>query len=265
MSTAIYYFSATGNSLQLAREVASRLGGCKTVPIGGSRRDEPVTVPPECAGFVFPVYAWGLPRIVAEFLERVPLAGSKYVFAIATCVAIPGNTLNEFDRLVRAKGARLDAGFAVSARRSSLMKLNALDRVMIALDQKRKQIRSGEERLDEIAEVVKRRERRPPETSSWAASALGSLFHTPALDRFKTMDAGFVVHDSCKGCGTCVKVCPRSNIELVAGRPVVLHDCEFCHGCIQWCPSFEIRHPGFDAEPKQYRNPSIPVGDLVRG
>jgi ferredoxin len=227
MSTTLYYFSATGNSLKFARDIAAELGDCRLVSIASALSGQLVPPVSECVGFVFPVFAWGLPRIVGDFLNQLSLQGTTYVFAIATCVAIPGNTLKEFEQRLHSRGARLHAGFAVKAQRSSLMKLNGFDRVIMALDRQRKRIRTGETRLREITETVKRREQHAAETSSWPANLFGSLLHAPALNTFKSVDSSFVVQDSCKGCGTCVKVCPRANIKLAGKRPAFEHNCEF--------------------------------------
>lgn len=263
MTTTIYHFSATGNSLKLARDIAGHLEDVRLVPIAGSLRTGATRCTTDRIGLVFPVFAWGLPRIVAEFARRLQAEGNPYVFAVATCVAIPGGTLVELRNLLRRNGIALHAGFSVSAARSSLMKLNGFDRVMIALDRKRASIRSGQERIHEIVAAIQDLKPHRPETSSPLANAIGSLVHGLALKSFRTIDSSFVVGNSCKGCGNCAKVCPRSNIEILEGRPVFRHDCEFCHACIQWCPNFAIRHPGFDDDPRQYRNPAVRIGEIA--
>lgn len=260
MKTTIYYFSATGNSLKLARDLAHGLGDCNLISMAKAGA---TACPSERIGFVFPVFAWGLPRIVRDFVERLDLGKAQYVFAAATCVAIPGKTLRELADLCKAKGARLHAGFAVGAGRSSLMQLNKLDKIIIALNRPRKPMRSGEERLGEIVEAIRGLQAHAPETSALLANAFGSMLHGPAMKTFKGMDAQFVVRDACKGCGTCVKVCPRGNVRLENGRPTFMHNCELCHACIQWCPQFAIRHPGFDANPRQYRNPAVQFSDIA--
>lgn len=260
MKTTIYYFSATGNSLKLARDLGRGLGDCALVSMA---KADTIPGPAERIGFVFPVFAWGLPRIVREFVEGLDLGKAQYIFAVATCVAIPGKTLRELAHLCRAKGTKLHAGFAVGAGRSSLMRLNKLDKIIIALNRPHKPLRSGEERLGEIVATLADCKPHAPETSALLANAFGSLLHGPAMKTFKGMDAQFVVQDACKGCGTCAKVCPRGNVRLENGRPAFTHNCELCHACIQWCPQFAIRHPGFDAQPRQYRNPAVQISDLV--
>ncbi len=60
---AIYYFSATGNSLSIAKKLASKINNSELVEIGKALKDN-LIVKSEKIVFVFPVYAWGPPRIV---------------------------------------------------------------------------------------------------------------------------------------------------------------------------------------------------------
>ena len=44
---------------------------------------EPVGGLEENIGFVFPVYFWGLPRVVKQFIEKLDMLKGTYIFAIA--------------------------------------------------------------------------------------------------------------------------------------------------------------------------------------
>ena len=262
MKTVLYYFSATGNSLQVARTLARELGHCEMVPIAKAVGSERIAVQAPRVGILFPVFAWGMPRIVEEFVSKLSFEGKPYLFAVATCVAIQGNTLREMRKALRRRGADLDAGFAVKAGRSSLMRLNALDHIVIKLDRHRLRIQTAEARMPEMVAKIEKLSGHKPETSSWTANLLGSMFHGLAVNTFRSIDNNFMVEDSCQGCGLCASLCPRSNIVIENHRPVFLHNCELCHACIQGCPGFAIRHPNFDSSLKQYRNPAVSIPDL---
>ena len=55
MSTTIYYFTATGNSLQAALDIAEGLGGAEVISV--SRAGKNVKCDSEVIGFVFPSFA----------------------------------------------------------------------------------------------------------------------------------------------------------------------------------------------------------------
>jgi flavodoxin len=150
MKTTIYYFSATGNSLNIARNIATELGDTELVSIARSLEPESIETQAERIGLIFPVFAWGIPGIVVDFIAKVNLKNKQYIFAIATCVAIPGNTLTELKKLLKQKKVNLDASFAVRSGRSSLMKLNMLDKIIKILDSQRKKIKTDNVRLNDF-------------------------------------------------------------------------------------------------------------------
>ena len=46
----------------------------------------------------------------------------------------------------------------------------------------------------------------------------------------------------CKGCGTCVEICPNNALSLSSGKAVVDHElCLLCGYCSPVCPEFAIR------------------------
>lgn len=263
MNTTIFYFSATGNSLHFAKQLANRINTQDLVSISEVFEQDAIQCSSERIGVIFPVFAWGPPRIVIEFINKLQVRGNPYVFAIATCVGIPAKTLITIEQALENKSIKLSAGFVIKAPCSSLAKKNALDHIVIGLDRKRRKLKTGEERLEEIASVVNKQIEQKPESSSWLANRLGTFFHAYGVDFFKTASQDFKVSEKCTGCGTCVRVCPRANITLSYGNPHFYDNCEFCHACIQWCPEFAITHPNFDTALKQYTNPKVRVNELI--
>lgn len=263
MKTTIFYFSASGNSLSLAGGLANELGNCEIISIANVIKKETIEVKTRKVGIIFPVYAWGMPRIISDFVRKIKIQADSYVFSVVTCCAIPGNTLKELDSELRKKNSRLDAGFVAKADSASLMKMNSLDIIIKRLDTKRLKIKNYKDRIPEIAESIKSEKRLPLETSSWAAGVFGSMFHKMGINAFKTKDKEFIINEDCGKCGTCAKVCPRNNIKLLESGPEFNHDCELCHACIQWCPKFAIRHSDFDPVRKQYRNPDVSIRDII--
>ena len=114
----IFYFTGTGNSLQAAGKIGDRLGEslvdiAKAVQNREYRYDIEVG---ETVGFVFPVYYWGLPSIVAHFLFHLELEGEKdaYCWSIITCGSNIGAADQRLRRLVEKTGYSLNAVFSVA-------------------------------------------------------------------------------------------------------------------------------------------------------
>ena len=75
----ILYFSGTGNSLYAARRLAD-LTGDSVRPLL-SLRETPLEKGEASVGIVFPVYAWGMPRIVERVLREAAaeVAAAHYI------------------------------------------------------------------------------------------------------------------------------------------------------------------------------------------
>ena len=109
MSTEIYYFSGTGNSLHVARELQKRIPETKLVPIISLVGKETVTTSGNTVGFVFPHHSSSLPKIVHTFIERLDLGSARYLFAIVTRGGTGSMTFNQIDKILRREGRKLDS------------------------------------------------------------------------------------------------------------------------------------------------------------
>jgi len=69
MSTEIYYFSGTGNSFYVAKELQKRMIDSKLIPIVSLLKREIIDVHGETVGFVFPLHAMTVPIPVKIFLK----------------------------------------------------------------------------------------------------------------------------------------------------------------------------------------------------
>lgn len=273
MSTTIYYFSGTGNSLTNARNIAEGLADAEVVSIPHALSPGPQGTVPEPGsqstsrriGFVFPTYAYGLPRIVEEFIEKAELPADAYYFAVASNCGIPGPVLRRLARLLRKNGCRLHAGFSVLDESSSLIndpERDGIQRMMISLNRGQFPEKSID-RMDEIIRTIEAEEEHRAETSNRLTNFIGSLLNRMASSSFPTMAKNFWVTDVCSGCGKCVKLCPRGNIRIENGRPVWGDDCEMCHACIQWCDREAVQYSGLTEEKPRYRNPSVTLSDMI--
>lgn len=84
MKNKIIYFTGSGNSLAIARQIAEGSGGTEVLPIAESMAgfrgsDE------ERISIVSPVFAWEPPRMVADFLRKFHAKQGQYVSAISDC------------------------------------------------------------------------------------------------------------------------------------------------------------------------------------
>ena len=258
MKTALYYFSATGNSLVAARDIAREMGGADIVPmtkaLSGASSDKY-----DCIGIVFPVYMFGLPLIVAEFVKKLQSKKDAYIFAVATYGGIPGRPISTIRSMLAKCGMKLAAGFGV------LMPGNYTPLYEAIADEKQRAMFDAEKvKAKKIAAMVKDKRSGIFEEEK---IVLGTIFHCllyrggSSMIRASAKD--FWVTDKCTHCGTCEKVCPVANIKMMDGKPVWSNHCEHCMACLQWCPVAAIQYKDRTEGKKRYHHPDVKLADIM--
>ncbi len=261
MKTKIFYFSITGNSLFVARVIAKGLGDTEIIPIPRviSRPNQPDE---ERVGIIFPVYAWGPPRIVTDFVNKLRLNKNQYVFSIATCRSMPGGTLIKIKKLLNKKGSHLNAGFLLreDSRPDEASEMSIVKFIKKITNFKPVQLKT---RNSEIMDILANNKNHMPEASSLLAQFLGNTFHKIAMKNYKTSALNYIITEKCNLCGICLKICPRENISIENGRIKWGNNCEGCNGCYQWCPEEAILLNNNLGIKSAYHHPMIRLEDII--
>ena len=97
----IFYFSGTGNSAWVARQLAEGQNEeLFSIAVEIDKNKEYKLREGEKVGFVFPVYAWGPPEIVLRFIRRLKMTKPEYLFFVCTCGDDTGRTAQLFSSAV---------------------------------------------------------------------------------------------------------------------------------------------------------------------
>lgn len=282
MNLEIYYFSGTGNSLAVARDIAEKMGG-DLISIPSVMDKKSITTDADVIGIVFPVYYLGtvnIPLVVQRFVMKLDGISTKYIFAACTFGGGAGSTLAILDEMIKARGGRLASGFGVQMPQNAFRK---------PFENKTKLYSNWKEKkLDFICEHVKAKDgwfdtdglfiglvvaiiERMMKVGFLNRSSLRSMKKTARLQEdsdftldevIRFMDRSYSTDENCTGCGTCSKVCQVRNIEIVDNKPAWQHHCENCLACIKWCPQSAIH--GYGKLPGGYHHPDVDILDMLR-
>ena len=110
MSTEIYYFSGTGNSLHVAKELQKRIPEANLIPMVSLFNKDIIETNEETVGFVFPIHLMTIPWNVKSFIEKLDVKSAKYIFAIVTRIGSPCSTaFTRIEKILKKKGKSLDS------------------------------------------------------------------------------------------------------------------------------------------------------------
>lgn len=265
MTTEIYYFSGTGNSLHTARELQRRLGDVTLLPIVGAMKARDLVSTAERVGLVFPIQALTLPATVERFLVQIDLASADYVFFIATRIC-SASVFSNGARILGRQGASLDASFSVdmAINYTPLFQVPSSEE-LVAMEERL------QEDLDRIASFV--RDKAPMQQRDGAL--LFVLAHTlyPLITawyrrvRFPVLARSFYADATCTGCGMCEKVCLADRIRLTDSGPEWQEsaDCTLCFACLHHCPAGAIQIARTSSPSRgRYRHPDVAAGEVAR-
>lgn len=256
MKTTLYYFTGTGNSLWVARELAAKISSAEVVPMARLITNFEIFAESERIGFVFPLYYWGLPKIVADFIKRIDLGDGRYIFFIV----VPGEASSskfvggKIRSLLKRKGQRLNAGFQVQMPGNYIKMYDNESPEVQTL-----KYREAFSTIARIAEAIVRGERNEWHDKNGFIAALVNHWWRAQVNR---SDRDFCVTDACNSCGMCVKVCPVMNISLEQGNPVWDHRCQECMACIHFCPQLAIQTKESENRGR-YRHPDVTIQEII--
>ncbi len=240
----IYYFSGTGNSLFVAKSLSQSLQ-LSLVDMADAQQTT-LQTEGEMVGFVLPTYAWGVPRIVSEFLEKwQPKSKPHYVFAVFTC----GDDMGYADHVLRCLLQRIElflhAVFSVQMRETYIC-LPGFD--VDTDDKEREKHLQAELRVNHIAECVKNfTPQNEQELHRGSFPWLKTYVVRPLFNALLINDKHFHVDKTmCIRCQKCVKLCPLHNITSSSEQlPQWNGHCTHCLRCYHACPKHAIGYGFF--------------------
>jgi len=188
------------------------------------------TIEDQTLGIVFPIYAWGVPEPVLEFVKRLNSKPS-FTFGVCTCGAEAGDAMHKLNLILP-----LNSTYSVSMPSNCIMGADLESNESIS-----SKITKAKVKLEMIAAQVNARQSVHDVNKgplAWIKTNLANFGFNMAARSTKP----FYVIDKCISCRECAENCPANTISMVDGKPQWVEKCYQCTSCINRCPTQAIEY-----------------------
>lgn len=258
----ILYFTATGNSMYIAKSLGGELLSIPQLDKVG-RYD----FSDDKIGIVFPLHAWGVPSYIVDFLKKASF-NCDYLFAVTTYGVYSGAVAKHLKDIGKIAGYSFDY----------INRIQMVDNYLPTFDMKKEIEKEPQKQIEKHLAAIKsdieaskkwilkenflqkaafnymaRRENKPFNKKSLKVHVYGE-----GIENY------LYVEDGCTQCGICASVCPVDNISMnkETGKISLSNKCFMCFACIQHCPVNAI-HINGEVNGNRYRNSNIKLQEII--
>lgn len=247
----ILYFTGTGNSEYCAKAFAQALGDEAVNSFDAIKaKDFPAFHSEKPWVFCAPTYAWQLPRLFVQWIEKCTFSGCKDAYFVMTCGDDIGQAGVKIAKLCKSKGLHYKGVLEVVMPENYIAMFNVPKPAT-----QQKIIANAEPSIQEGIDCVRKGVDFPPYKADMVQK-LKTHIVNPVFYATCVKAKDFYATDACIGCGKCAKLCVCNNIRMENGRPVWGKDCTHCMACICKCPKEAIEYADKSKGKPRYTCPS---------
>ena len=252
----IFYFTATGNSLYVAKQLDDKRFSIPQELNKTNRHYKDDRI-----GIVCPLFEFDIPDLVKKFIRGSEFE-TDYFYIVITYGCHDGAVADRVQKNLKYDGKQ--AQYITS--------IKMVDNALLVFDMKKEKeiehTKKIEEKLVIIKDDIINKKHMIQEALKEESEFSEGYFAQKAVNGPMYVFPLYDVKENCVGCGTCAKVCPMGCIHLENGKPI--HDytnCANCMACIQHCPTKAIQFASTMKEvnsKERYRHSEISLAEIIQ-
>lgn len=248
----IFYFTGTGNSLFIAKEIEQN-----PISIPQVINNTEQIYKDSKIGIIAPIYGHEVPEMVKQFIKSATFK-TDYFYIVLTYGNRHGGAVELTNMFCKENGVHVDY-------------LNTIQMVdnwlpSFDMDEQRKIDKHVDENLQQIKNDIQSCKKEIQTVTDTDRKDHQQFLENKAklpADLFQNL---YKVNDECIQCGICTQVCPAGCISLKNGKVVYdMRQCQTCMACIHNCPKKAIQLNMTEKNPKaRYRNDKVTLQEIIK-
>lgn len=243
----ILCFSGTGNSRFVAEKIADKTDD-RVINLNDKIKNNDYSSLSADGKLVIvtPTYAWRIPRVVTEWIEKTKISGTNGVWFVMTCGGEVGNAEKHNKILCKKKGFAYMGTVQIVMPENYIAMFGAPQ-----IDEARQIVNNALPYIEKAGDCILNGRPFANLNVAFKDKMLSGIVN----DVFYPMcvkSKAFYATDACMSCGKCAKLCPLNNIELINGKPAWGNNCTHCMACICYCPVEAIEYGNKSKDKPRY-------------
>lgn len=239
----ICYFSGIGNTRYATENISGIIKEelCFIPEI----KTESLVFSGESLGFLFPIYSWGVPPIVLDFIAALPeefirtVRENKIpVWMVCTCGDETGRAPDMLNKALLHRGLELKGAWSVIMPNTYVL-LPGFD--IDSKEVEKEKLRNADIRIAEIGEMIN--------NAKWdwdihygSLPGLRTSLFFPLFKKWGINSKQWHYTSACVKCGKCVRSCAVKNICMGTDGPEWGPNCLSCLACYHICPYHAVEY-----------------------